>query len=86
MLEYMALWAMTFAVATSITNLRAFNKLIEKIKQTETARENMQKEERRCESMRLQYENARDAYDARLETLKNAEAIAAILAGKEAEK
>ena len=86
MLEYLALWAMTFALATAFTNIRTFNKLIEKIKQTEKARENMQREERMYEKMRIEYESARDSYNTRLETLKNAEAIAAILAEKEASK
>lgn len=82
MLEYLALWAMVFALATAFTNIRTFNKLIEHIKLTENARRNMEREKRMYEDMSKDYERKRDAYDAKLETLDKAETIAAILAEK----
>ena len=82
MLEYMTLWALSFAVATSVINLRTFNKLVEHIKLTDNARENMNREKRMYEKMNAECEVARDSYNTRLATLDKAETIAAFLAGK----
>ena len=86
MLEYLALWAMVFALATAFANIRTFNKLIEHIKLTDNARKNMEGEKRNYEKMSAQCTEAQTAYRARLEALDKAETIAAILAGKEETK
>lgn len=82
MFEGLALWTAIFSFLAAVANWGTHRDLVEKIKLAEKARERREQETRRYEEMRREYEVARDSYDTRLETLKNAEAIAAILAGK----